>query len=382
MIIHQTKKIRSSDPAAFAWSNLRRFHNSDLLAKELIQIHKVPTKWHEDAKKQAQQIRYCLTQAREYFAAAKSVSLATKPNLLYYGTMSLALAEILFKQNGNSSLDKARAEHRHHGLSMTAGAFSKSALLNESAERLRASPVIIEGRRKGTFELWHRTTREHPLAGEFKSVHESGGTTSGFGSIMSAVDDPYRPLVGSGITLLECLKSLPLIVEHLETQEMPAHFVRGRVEREIRQGEKWRSTTALYFHPSNQTPALFESLKTDPNNHSRLDIHEVAMGRVLQIREDWIHHPVSVPLPPAAMINDKEWRMWTNSPPLNEFGYLYVALFIAGNYARYFPDKWLLDIESSSPLALAIEDLCLVSEWRAPWLTLCELGRCLLVLEA
>jgi hypothetical protein len=71
--------------------------------------------------------------------------------------------------------------------------------------------------------------------------------------------------------------------------------------------------------------------------------------------------------------------MWTNKPTLNEFGYFYLALFLAGNYARYFPDKWLFDVETASPLALAIERLCEISEWRVPWLALCEMDLMLYV---
>ena len=77
-----------------------------------------------------------------------------------------------------------------------------------------------------------------------------------------------------------------------------------------------------------------------------------------------------------------EWRMWIKNPPLNEFGYLYSALFLAGNYARYYPDKWLHDVEHNAPLSLAIEELCSIAEWRAPWLSLCELGTTMLVNEA
>jgi hypothetical protein len=54
---------------------------------------------------------------------------------------------------------------------------------------------------------------------------------------------------------------------------------------------------------------------------------------------------------------------------------------ICPNYARYYPDQWVLDVERSTPLALAIEELCELSEWRVPWLSLCELGRTLLVNE-
>ena len=129
MIITQARKVRTSEPSRFAWGALRTFQNVELVASRLTEIHKVPAKYRDNVRKQAQQLRYCMIQAREYFAAANSVSTATKPNLLYYGAMSLALAEILFKQSGQSSLDKARDDNRHDGLSMTAGSIPTRALL-------------------------------------------------------------------------------------------------------------------------------------------------------------------------------------------------------------------------------------------------------------
>jgi hypothetical protein len=156
MVITQVSKVRTSDPSGFAWAGLRKFQNVENVAQKLEAIHKVPAKYKDAVRKQALQIRYCLIQAREYFTTAAAVTTATKPNLLYYGTMSLALAEILFKQSGESSLDKARQQNRHHGLTMTVGAIRKSATLSESAALIRAHPVEQGGLRKGTFELWRR----------------------------------------------------------------------------------------------------------------------------------------------------------------------------------------------------------------------------------
>jgi hypothetical protein len=79
------------------------------------------------------------------------------------------------------------------------------------------------------------------------------------------------------------------------------------------------------------------------------------------------------------MYNTEEVRFWTDRRCLNEFGYYYVALLIAGNYVRYYPDRWLRDVERSTPLAMAIEQLCAVAEWRVPWLTLSELRRIMFV---
>jgi hypothetical protein len=133
------------------------------------------------------------------------------------------------------------------------------------------------------------------------------------------------------------------------------------------------------FHPNSNNAAVFAQVKAPAEVVNRIDFAEVADGLHIFLRNDYIYGNVSLPLPPAAMVGSDEWRMWTNSPPLNEFGYLYVALFIAGNYARYYPDRWLTDVEQSTQLATAIEQLCDLAEWRIPWLSLCELEGVLFV---
>ena len=52
-------------------------------------------------------------QAEEYYEA-KSRLLGHKTYVLLFDDVS-SLAELLFKQSGESSLDRARGQHRHHG---------------------------------------------------------------------------------------------------------------------------------------------------------------------------------------------------------------------------------------------------------------------------
>ena len=80
-------------------------------------------------------------------------------------------------------------------------------------------------------------------------------------------------------------------------------------------------------------------------------------------------------IPNGSMWDEEEVRFWPTHQPLNEFGYLYVALYIAGNYARYYPDKWLCDVEQSTPLALAVEQLVHIVEQRMALLAYNELSR-------
>src|SRR5215469_15549569 len=141
MIISSTTQISNTDLERFGWTGLRRFHNVEVVQTAISDLHKV-SRNNPNVKKQATQIRYCLQQAREYFDAAKVVSLATKPTLLYYSIMNLALAEILVKQDGNSSLDKAREQHRHHGLTFQFTSQGRQASgLGKHAGSLRARPA-------------------------------------------------------------------------------------------------------------------------------------------------------------------------------------------------------------------------------------------------
>src|SRR5580692_7395436 len=94
--ITAARRVHASDPSAWAWAALRKFQNVEFVSRRIVQLHRLDPEWAKQSKKQARQLRYCLIQAREYFTGVQTVFLATKPNLLYYGIMSLALAEILF----------------------------------------------------------------------------------------------------------------------------------------------------------------------------------------------------------------------------------------------------------------------------------------------
>ena len=168
MIIKKASLIPSDNLSKTCWARIRRFHNVSFVVECIRELHSIPKKQEANARKQAEQIRYCLIQAKEYFDASLAVTLATKPVLLYYSTMSLALAEILLKQDGMSSLDKARGEHAHHGLELRIDPSNKEHdhSLRSTAGSLRAVPPSCNGKRFGTFELWHRSSRELPHCGE------------------------------------------------------------------------------------------------------------------------------------------------------------------------------------------------------------------------
>ena len=99
---------------------------------------------------------------------------------------------------------------------------------------------------------------------------------------------------------------------------------------------------------------------------------------------EYYHNPYKyhyVGFPPGVSWDSHIYMFYDNYAPLNGFGMYYVALFIIGNYARYYPDFWMKDIENSSPLSLVIEELLKDAAIALPLLTLSELCQIYYVME-
>ena len=197
MIIYQADKVERSDIAEFSWFSLRAFHNTKFTTERIVGIHNVPQRYHKHAEKQAEQIRFFLLQAKEYFDASRSVTLVTKPVLMYYSAMCLATAEILFKQSGDSSLDKARESHRHHGLVFTTRNSPKKRddAAIHAATGLVAQPATRgKGERYGTFDLWHTSARGTPTVGDLiTNDFATGSQLTSFRVLMFNRDEGSAP---------------------------------------------------------------------------------------------------------------------------------------------------------------------------------------------
>ena len=147
---------------------------------------------------------------------------------------------------------------------------------------------------------------------------------------------------------------------------------------------------SLVIHPGARGPinSFLEKLRFDHNRLDLLDCADLNPGCVVKWRAPVAENgkgrefPLKSPIPHATAWTAEEVLFWPEDRSLNEYGYHYVAMFIAGNYARYFPDLWLNDVERSTPLCQAIEHLLELAAWRAPLATLSELSRTYHVTEA
>jgi hypothetical protein len=69
MVISEFKIVETKDVSRFSWARINRFQNVDYVASLIERLHQIPTSQKANVRKQAEQVKYCLAQAKEYFDA-------------------------------------------------------------------------------------------------------------------------------------------------------------------------------------------------------------------------------------------------------------------------------------------------------------------------
>jgi hypothetical protein len=366
------------DVGQYAWEQLDQYKNVEFVTERLIALHQVPEQHRRNVKKQARQIRYCVSLAKEYRSAADVASLATRPVHLYYSTMHLALAEILLKQTGDSGLDKARAQHRHHGLLADIRSI-KGLSLVDAAANLKAKPMISSaGDRRGTFELWHRSCRHLPIVGQDRVDLADGTFQTSCGSVLTEKDERLPALPLGGMTLLECFQMMPGLGWKMPFVNIPPRLARGQVSRRYSE-KKQEVTHKIIVHPYIPTLVneVFESFSVPPRWINEVDIklgnNAFIVIHTAKVGENWPSDPAV--MPNAFNSNAENAWFFSEKVPMNEFGYLYVGLFICASLARYYPDLWMVEISRDSDLSLGISAFLRLAARRIAVLALSELTR-------
>jgi hypothetical protein len=117
--------------------------------------------------------------------------------------------------------------------------------------------------------------------------------------------------------------------------------------------------------------------KFNANFVDHINVIELNNGGIIDFNGNHGHCEI----PPGLSLNTNDVYFWPRERPLNEFGMIYVDLFICGNYARYYPDFWIKDVDTYSTLALAIGELVHVAKRTMALLALSELSRTYFVPE-
>lgn len=296
--------------------------------------------------------------------------------------MSLALAEILFKQDGGSSLDLARSENAHHGLTLkTIRKPSVQQSLVTSAGMLSARPLEIDGKRFGTFDLWHRSAREAPVCGKIERMFPNGGGNEAHAVFLAGLDERMPLLPNAGVSLLNCFSSLPGMAAPLGEYNVVTDLVRSRFKMIV--GANNMATMTIIIHPNSDTllNAVYERIKLRHHDWESISVTELPSGCVIESLHGPGFSPAQMHFPISIQSDAGEVSLCTQNHALNEFGLFYIGMYILGNYARYFPEQWMADVETSSPLANVSEAFVRLAEERVPLLALNELSQAVHILR-
>ena len=366
--------IVTDDIRRETWRRLFEFANIDLATDAIIARHGTPkdNSERQNYKKQAQQVRACVLQAKEYFDAAEASTLITSPNHAYYGAICLASMMMLVLGDGRSALDVLRrdSKNQHHGLQFSTGCNAK----NAATGTVLIDETRVEILENGHFANWYqalpRIEQIHVIhrRRQFSSEHRSFLPIGGY-EIPS-----FRSLVGRKIKIIDLLRYFPDLSAELYRARVDVS--RSKVTHEVeinvpqgRQGHVW------YVHGA-ATPAEREAVLAGFEIEARCaefmtcEVDESTLRAI--IRVTWnIREAVPIfrwPTPRDTMSRDTIY--YADNVETPEFVDMYLVAYQLSMVSRYFPDIWMSCIESQCKAAKLIESAVELLKKKLPILAL------------
>ena len=167
---------------------------------------------------------------------------------------------------------------------------------------------------------------------------------------------------------------------YLEMHSIPSLLIRARCKRVHLVDNTHQITITVHPNRPETLEQFYSNVMFSPISFEKTHISEMPSGLIIRV-DIPENSPNYFKLPLGISYNMDDVYFCADHPPLTEFGFFYLALFILGAYARYYPDKWIRDIETASPLSIGAEILICQFDQRVPLLALSEMTRELLVVE-
>jgi hypothetical protein len=363
--------IGKSECERVALRGLRSYFNSEKLADILCAKHNIPSSGRHFAELQAESIKYCLQQALEYREAAIQ-STFSRPTLVYYSIMSFALCDILFKRGGNFRLSKLREKHAHHGLEFS--------ISTPRAFRGQVDPTHLSVRtlNRGTFAVWQETAHTQELFGKVTDVRGLSQTSG------------ERPLTISSLlgsapenaNLLELAQSCPAIFADASDLGIKPRMARSSVN-VTRNIDQHNVTFNVIIHPtpSDVLDDVCKLIRFSPSCAELVVPMEFSSGAGFRITYPDDATYVHMKFPESFNIDRGFPLMSCEDLALNEFGTFYLASYISGMFARYYPEYWARASEASSLTFQIIDAMMSSALSRIPLLVLGEFRERCYILE-
>jgi hypothetical protein len=200
---------------------------------------------------------------------------------------------------------------------------------------MRAVPLIRSlTERFGTFELWHRSSRDLPTVGKYTESFGVNGTLTRFDILALPTDTRPDPIRKEGISLLECFQLTPQLETILHENDCLSKFTRGKIEQtEYKDGrEVGTRRFSAVFHPNNPDVLsnVLKNFKIPSRLFERFDFKEIDNSFIVNLSlndGDEIHFEM-----PSSFQQYSDDVYFTDGDiDLNEFGKYYVGMFILGS---------------------------------------------------
>jgi hypothetical protein len=363
--------VVSDDIGRESWRRLQEYANIDLATDYLIGRHGHPKNPREvrNYRKQAEQVRVCIIQAKEYFDAAGSSTLFTSPNHLYYGLLSLSTAQMLLLGSGEYSLDYRRGnpENSSHGLRFSTACTASNA--RSGLEILEKSRYEVLAR--GHFISWYGTLPKRVAIFGLHTEKFADGTSVDFKEcggydVVSAED-----LIVRKQSILELLRHFPDLAQDFRRYGVPINA--ARITAEVRTQPSSR-LSLWTFHQTLDAAGyekLLDQFSIAPRFADSLIPRLDANGHVwaVEVRHSSVDG-FSVNFPESRDAMDHETYAYADPVATHEVVDGFLVAYQLSMLARYYPDVWVSCIESHCRGAKLIERAVDTLIKKAPVLTL------------
>ncbi len=356
-----------------SWRRLLEYANIELAVEAIEEIHGAPPSGnYYNYKKQAEQIRVSLLQAKEYFEAVKNSSLFTKPNHLYYGSVALSVACMLLRGDGTKSLDYLRKSknNSHHGFDFSFSSNTKKAKIGINL--LEHSYVKIAPH--GHFANWYGTLlKAQPIAGLVKKKYNNS-TMTNFDRIGSYEIADFDNLKGKKESLIDIIKRLPDMSSELRRYGIEFYTARGEHIEIINMGNKQRESV-FSFHDSPSYNVLMSIVKrfTCPAGvNFSIEIQYGATSGFVRTRKDkqWDYS-----FPDSRETTDHKTIYFKENFVTPEIVDAFQICYGLSMLSRYFPDIWVCFLESHCKGAKLVERLIAILISKIPTLMLNQISK-------
>jgi len=330
------------------WRYLSLFSQEKFAREKVSDSH--PNLTAKRLNKISLRISACIHHAKDYYKASKSVSMLTKPLLLYYGMYSLAKA-LIYSRDPQINFDSLR----HHGL--------LSPEIDDKVEKFASATTKLHS--KGVFTHFSKYTQHNRCV-----VPASESEVDYVNLIRIPIDTTLRKLsIGEEFVLRDILLSLPELFDvFLLMGRKRSRLYKITLELEKNISGNWKRLLGVY-KAGNDGITIGLLQKKIPEIRERERIKKTEDAILFDRR---LHGNYETLIPKHLVQSTSGGYFLTSGDnPISDMNNNFIAMFFLSNIVRYKPPLWRKIL--SSKYRIMIETFVSNSESKFPKLILDEL---------